>query len=231
MPAHLSPQFTRRWLHLSRSKVLKSDCTVKSTWLMGFHGWWKLRVRYQNASTSAGKTQSDSGARRAQQTFWNTFNASECNGTVIHDDHKWEFTPISHSLKNQREKHGSSCYNALLCRETFHPDIHLDATLTRTIHLIADQVHPLIMDWICMALFKTLTNSRFHSFTHSHTYWWWWTTIVATAALGQTDRSVAAIQRLQPLRPPPQTYSSHTHSHEARLMAVIPTAGWCILSH
>ena len=40
--------------------------------------------------------------------------------------------------------------------------------------------------------------------------------IVATAALGQTDGSVAAIQHLRALEPPPQIYSSHTHSHEAR---------------
>ena len=40
--------------------------------------------------------------------------------------------------------------------------------------------------------------------------------IVATAALGQTVGILAAIQRLRPLRPPPQTYSSQTHSHEAR---------------
>ena len=39
---------------------------------------------------------------------------------------------------------------------------------------------------------------------------------MATAALGQTDGSVAAIQCLWPLRPPPQTYSSHTYSHEVR---------------
>ena len=40
--------------------------------------------------------------------------------------------------------------------------------------------------------------------------------IVATAVLGQTDGSVAAIQRLRALRPPPQTYSSHIQSNEAR---------------
>ena len=39
--------------------------------------------------------------------------------------------------------------------------------------------------------------------------------IEATAALERTEGSVAAIQRLRLLRPPPQTYSSQTHSHQA----------------
>ena len=52
------------------------------------------------------------------------------------------------------------------------------------------------------------------SIIYTQSRWWWCTTIIATAALGQTDRSMAAIQRLRALRPPPQTYSSHTH--EAR---------------
>ena len=57
--------------------------------------------------------------------------------------------------------------------------------------------------------------------------------IVATAVLGQTDRSVAAIKHQQPLRPPPHTYSSHTHSHEARWVKCLAqghndqdTSGW-----
>src|SRR4029434_6288569 len=50
------------------------------------------------------------------------------------------------------------------------------------------------------------TQSRFLQspvIIQTQSYRWCSATSVATAALGQTNRSVAANQRLQPLRPPP----------------------------
>ncbi|CAJ1075808.1 Hypothetical predicted protein [Xyrichtys novacula] len=49
-----------------------------------------------------------------------------------------------------------------------------------------------------------------HSFAHTVTPWCWLTTLVVTAALGQTDRNVAASLCLQPLRPPPHNTHNHT---------------------
>src|SRR4029434_4413435 len=45
---------------------------------------------------------------------------------------------------------------------------------------------------------------------HTQSYRVWEATTVATAALGQTDRSVAANQRQRPLRPPPTFIHIHT---------------------
>lgn len=58
------------------------------------------------------------------------------------------------------------------------------------------------MDCIYIALFKRLRvlyNSPIHSFILTFTHWWKQATIVAIAALGQTDRSEAAILLHWPL--------------------------------
>uniref|UniRef100_A0A3P9C3A7 Serpin B6 n=1 Tax=Maylandia zebra TaxID=106582 RepID=A0A3P9C3A7_9CICH len=59
------------------------------------------------------------------------------------------------------------------------------------------------MDWIYIALFKASKALYIYKplFIHSHihTHWWRQATVVATAALGQTDRSEAGISRHRPL--------------------------------
>ena len=73
-----------------------------------------------------------------------------------------------------------------------------------------------MVDWICMALFeKPKAPDTVPGSIHSHTVIL--VVVVATAALGQTNGSMAAIQCLLPsYKPLPQTYSSQTHLHKAR---------------
>ena len=61
------------------------------------------------------------------------------------------------------------------------------------------------MDWISYSAFQgTQSALQFHySFTLTFTHWWRQATVVATAALGQTDRGEAAISRHRPLWPTP----------------------------
>ena len=69
-----------------------------------------------------------------------------------------------------------------------------------------------LMDWICMPLFKMLkAPHRVPGSIHSHTV----ILVVVNydSSHSRPNGSVAAIQRQRPLRPPPLTYSSHTHSH------------------
>ena len=59
---------------------------------------------------------------------------------------------------------------------------------------------------------KALYRNHYSFIPHSHR--WWWTTCVATAALGQTDGSVAA--NVRQTAPPTTTMIIHTHAHEVR---------------